>query len=217
MALGSGCCCTKKTIAGLTHCVSGEGKDGNPPERSMRVKVAAMEALEHCLSCFEEKVEQKKEPEPSRPPERVTPPAPMPMPENTVRLTNYYDRIEAKSESVIIAEGRLVLLKAQQQAEVMDSPEMRKIMISADQNTDPQQPATTQRASTLPAPASPAPPQPQPPPPSAPPARRERGLFGVISRAWRSSDNQATPAAYQPTPPASKDAAPITRPLPLSK
>lgn len=108
MALGSGCCCTKKTIAGLTHCVSGESKDGNPPERSERVREAAMAALEHCLSCYQEKKEETKEPEPVRPPERTSP---MPMPQENVgiRLTAYYARLESKTTAQVVADAREVM------------------------------------------------------------------------------------------------------------
>src|SRR5207248_6163987 len=55
MALGSGCCCTKKTIAALDITVTGSDKDGNPSETSERVRAAAMSALQHCLSCYVEK------------------------------------------------------------------------------------------------------------------------------------------------------------------
>lgn len=54
MALGRGCCCTKKTIQALAITVSGSDKDGNPTEKSERVKGAATIALEHCLSCYHE-------------------------------------------------------------------------------------------------------------------------------------------------------------------
>lgn len=51
-ALGSGCCCTKRTIEALTLAVNGSDVDGNPGERSMRVKVAAYMALQNCLGPY---------------------------------------------------------------------------------------------------------------------------------------------------------------------
>src|SRR5262249_26693728 len=47
LALGSGCCCNKKTIAALNMTVSGSNKDGKPSENSERVKAAAAYALQH--------------------------------------------------------------------------------------------------------------------------------------------------------------------------
>src|SRR5229473_5697002 len=80
MALGNGCCCTKKTIASLTLSVYGVDKegltvagnfsDGNPVETSERVKGAALAALQHCLSCYSETAApapEKSEPPPERP------------------------------------------------------------------------------------------------------------------------------------------------------
>src|SRR3954454_12729817 len=52
MALGSGCCCTKKTIEALTIVVSCSDRDGAPKETSYRVHAAAAAALDHCLACF---------------------------------------------------------------------------------------------------------------------------------------------------------------------
>lgn len=54
LAFGSGCCCTKKVIEALEISVSGSEKDGNPAERSERVREAAYFALNHCLSCYRE-------------------------------------------------------------------------------------------------------------------------------------------------------------------
>lgn len=50
MALGNGCCCTKKTIEALNLVVTGEATDGNPSETSERVKLAAFASLQSCLS-----------------------------------------------------------------------------------------------------------------------------------------------------------------------
>ena len=52
LALNRGCCCNMKTIEALEASVSGTDKDGNPAERSVRVRCAAATALERCLSCY---------------------------------------------------------------------------------------------------------------------------------------------------------------------
>jgi len=52
MGLGRGCCCTKKVITALELTVSESEADGNPAERSPRVRDAAAESLAHCLSCL---------------------------------------------------------------------------------------------------------------------------------------------------------------------
>ncbi len=74
-ALGSGCCCTKKTIAALQLVVAGEDKDGFPSETSERVRAAAIVALQNCMSRFESK---ETAPEPTEPPEPATPKPPEP-------------------------------------------------------------------------------------------------------------------------------------------
>jgi hypothetical protein len=48
MALGRGCCCTRKVLQALVDTVSGK-KTNDPAETSERVKLAAQAALEHCL------------------------------------------------------------------------------------------------------------------------------------------------------------------------
>src|SRR5262249_23281182 len=50
--LGRGCCCTRKTLEALALTVSGSERDGNPIERSDRVRAAAQASLDHCLSCL---------------------------------------------------------------------------------------------------------------------------------------------------------------------
>jgi hypothetical protein len=52
LALGRGCCCSKVTVAALEASVSGFDRDGNPAERSARVRCAAAAALERCLACY---------------------------------------------------------------------------------------------------------------------------------------------------------------------
>lgn len=50
LALGKGCCCTRKTLEALSITVSGSEADGNPAETSDRVRMAAQAALESCLA-----------------------------------------------------------------------------------------------------------------------------------------------------------------------
>jgi hypothetical protein len=67
LVLGKGCCCSKKIIEALTHAVSCSEKDGNPAERSERVRFAACLALERCLACYSEPVEENKNKTPVEP------------------------------------------------------------------------------------------------------------------------------------------------------
>ncbi len=52
LALARGCCCNQTTIKALTASVSGYEDDGNPGERSARVRCTAAVALEKCLACY---------------------------------------------------------------------------------------------------------------------------------------------------------------------
>jgi hypothetical protein len=49
-SLARGCCCTKKTLAALQICAAGSNLDGNPGERCVRVRWAALHAMQVCLS-----------------------------------------------------------------------------------------------------------------------------------------------------------------------
>jgi hypothetical protein len=70
VALGSGCCCTPKTIAAMTISVNGTDEDGNPAETSERVRGAAHASLQNCLSRFPVSAE----PAPETPPEPIKEP-----------------------------------------------------------------------------------------------------------------------------------------------
>jgi hypothetical protein len=73
MMLGKGCCCSKKIMEALTISVSSSEKDGNPAERSERVRMAAALALDRCLACYCEPV-----PEPEKPVDNLKEKAPPP-------------------------------------------------------------------------------------------------------------------------------------------
>jgi hypothetical protein len=83
LALGRGCCCTRNTIEALSLTVSASRKDGNPAERSPRVRAAAAVALQNCLAryCEVRPIEPAllERPEAPAPPE-VPPGAPPPVP-----------------------------------------------------------------------------------------------------------------------------------------
>jgi len=113
MALGNGCCCTKKTIAALTISVYGVDKegltvagnlsDGAPVETSERVKAAALAALQHCLSCYSETAAPAPE-KPERPPEKPVAQAPA-----TFQPAVYNNQpVEARTMSQVIQDARQV-------------------------------------------------------------------------------------------------------------
>ena len=120
-ALAQGCCCTKKTIAALKIVVSGSQQDGNPSEMSFRVKVEALNALEHCLSMCGN-VGQPQRPElPAPMPQPETIPTPLPQPKRpelplgeegtdeqapSVQQANYYEEIERQPSANVIAGAR---------------------------------------------------------------------------------------------------------------
>ncbi len=112
MALGNGCCCTKRTIAALVLVVTGSEKDSNPAETSERVRASAYAALEHCVGCYR-RIQAVPEAPPERPPARPEVPptgATSLIPGDQVRLSAYYTRIESSvSHEQLVAEGRRVI------------------------------------------------------------------------------------------------------------
>src|SRR5205807_1507600 len=108
LALGSGCCCNKRTIAALNITVSGSNKDGKPSENSERVKAAATYALQHCLACFSE-IEVVTEPKtPIEPPTPAPPPVPVEKPTAKIGSppSNYYQAVEKMSLKQVVEEAR---------------------------------------------------------------------------------------------------------------
>jgi hypothetical protein len=114
LALGHGCCCSKKTIAALAITVSGSNKDGKPSENSERVKAAAFFALQHCLACFSETtVVESKEP-PKLPIEPAAPAPPTPPVEKPTAMLDaplpaYYKGLENVPLQQVVEEARRTL------------------------------------------------------------------------------------------------------------
>jgi hypothetical protein len=124
MALGRGCCCNKTTIQALALTVSGSEKDGNPCEKSERVKQAAAASLHHCLACVgtvpaeEVPVDKKPIERPEVPTRPETPPPPKPgetsqrpgtLNISGIQLSAYYQKNENRSLTEICEEGRKTL------------------------------------------------------------------------------------------------------------
>jgi hypothetical protein len=110
MALGRGCCCSKKIMAALIISVNGSEKDGNPAERSERVRMAAALALDRCLACACAPVEEEKpveKPKETAPPPRETAPPPAAKPPG-MGDTGKTSRTPDKQT---IADGRTTLQK----------------------------------------------------------------------------------------------------------
>jgi hypothetical protein len=131
LALGSGCCCSPKTITALGITVAGTEDDGNPSETSERVRAAAFVALSHCVDRFPPppvEIGPVREPvpgtgEPVPPPrvgpETVPPPKPMlPPPPNGSQGSNkpadktkvspaaYYERVAKLPMSEVLDRAR---------------------------------------------------------------------------------------------------------------
>lgn len=81
LALGSGCCCTKKVLEALVVTVAGK-RTAEPAETSPRVRGAAAAALERCLKkyCDEEPLT------PGKPAEKPAAPSPEPKKDATTSL-----------------------------------------------------------------------------------------------------------------------------------
>ncbi len=127
LALGNGCCCNKATIEALTICTTGSEKDGNPGERSLRVRTAAYVALQNCLANHPPPPPTPGEfpatPQPSLEPiplELPPPGEPSPPANETVRagvqrndphvkLTAYYEQLPRKSQRAVILDAQRAL------------------------------------------------------------------------------------------------------------
>lgn len=112
LALGSGCCCTKKTIEALSIAVSGSEADNNPRETSERVRSAALAALEGCLARLggptvplQPAPVQGGEKPPMLPPEKA-PGAVLDLPRET---TTYYRQVDTLTPEQVTAKARFTV------------------------------------------------------------------------------------------------------------
>jgi hypothetical protein len=138
LALGSGCCCNKKTIKALAITVAGTDEDGFPRENCERVRVAAVGALEHCLACFVEIQTAPPAPEirpgetPPVPPGELPRPRPALVPSASgakppekstavgtakpaagpVKPSEYYRAVQSATMQKVLADARAILEKA---------------------------------------------------------------------------------------------------------
>jgi hypothetical protein len=118
-ALGRGCCCTRKTLEALALTVSGSERDGNPIERSDRVKAAAAASLDHCLACLADTaVDIPLAP----PPEEV--PLPKEGPPSTLPDVpgGYYKRVEKQPMQKVVENARRTLAQARPATQVAAEP-----------------------------------------------------------------------------------------------
>ena len=96
--LGTGCCCTPKTIAALQITVEQSNKDGNPSETSPRVIAAAQIALTNCMLKAPQPIPVQPE-TPGAPPSASPPPAttglwPIPADRVDSYVSDYYARLD---------------------------------------------------------------------------------------------------------------------------
>jgi hypothetical protein len=112
LALGRGCCCTKRTMAALLVTVNGSEADGNVSENSERVKAAAAAALAHCLSCFAEVKAVKPEEDSLRrvslPPDQRRLPQ---VPTHSRGYTVFYNKVQEVPLNKLMENAKQVLAK----------------------------------------------------------------------------------------------------------
>src|SRR5258708_2775645 len=80
MAMGSARCCKEKILKALLLTINASDGDGNPSEKPLRVRAAALASLQKCVCCYKEKGKQKKKEDVKEPGS-----APMPSPEGPPR------------------------------------------------------------------------------------------------------------------------------------
>ncbi len=148
-ALAQGCCCTKKTIEALKITASGSQKDGNPGEKSFRVKVEALNALEHCLAMCGNGGEPQRPELPAHIPEPEAIPTPLPQPKRPempvsqdgttgagVQQVNYYEEIEKQSSADLLAEARRLVDSSKQSSKPVSTPRQGRSLLALWQRSD---------------------------------------------------------------------------------
>lgn len=182
MVLGKGCCCSKKIIEALTHAVSCSEKDGNPAERSERVRFAACLALERCLACYTEPVEEPKNEKPTEKGGKPT--------ENKDKVEGEQKSSRAPDRQTIVA-ARAAIKKLHDRYGLDSS---KQISVVADEAvklspvpSSETQPAAAKQPVLVPMPQTPVKPVPVTTTPVAATTtatkREPRSLFGVIKSA----------------------------------
>ncbi|SIO60628.1 hypothetical protein SAMN05444166_6466 [Singulisphaera sp. GP187] len=111
--MGSGCCCTNKTIAALTLSASAEDTDGNPSENSLRVRAAAAAALSRCAMAPPEPIK----PRPPERPDPIQPELPPAIPLERIdpavgRTEFYYQTAERTPRAALVARARQAIAQA---------------------------------------------------------------------------------------------------------
>ncbi|HMF15534.1 MAG TPA: HEAT repeat domain-containing protein [Gemmataceae bacterium] len=119
-ALGTGCCCGKKTIVALSISAAGSDRDNNPAEKSDRVRFAAQAALENCLArcgCAipvptEQQEKEREQRDRERGPESTVKPASATeaVPAQPVTSAVFYKRVAAMSNAQVIDTVRQSIL-----------------------------------------------------------------------------------------------------------
>ncbi|MEQ8791061.1 MAG: hypothetical protein RIC55_32665 [Pirellulaceae bacterium] len=116
LALGRGCCCTKKTVEALKICIAGSNRDGNPGENSLRVKMSAFEALQNCLANCAGGLDASPPPA-LRPEYPAAPLAPQESAGNADATTeahvlpDYYRQVESRPWSSVVGEAQQLVAR----------------------------------------------------------------------------------------------------------
>ena len=160
-ALAQGCCCTKKTIEALKIVASGSQRDGNPSEKSFRVKVEALNALEHCLAMCGDAAEPQRPELPSPMPQPEMIPTPLPQPKRPemplgqdgateatpgVQQVNYYEEVEKQPSASLLAEARRLVDSSKQSAKTVTGPRQGRSLMELWRRSDRSEESTTAEA-----------------------------------------------------------------------
>ncbi len=190
LVLGKGCCCSANIIKALTHAVSCSEKDGNPAERSDRVRFAACLALERCLACYSEPVETKEED--NKPKEKGT------TPKEPGKVEGGTKSSRAPDKNTIVA-ARLAIrnlharygIQTSQQINFTPQETVKLVPVpsTAAVNTQPVMVSTPVAMTPVTSVA--------PVPPAVQPRREPKSLFSVLKNAMGGSEQPAM--VEQPT------------------
>ncbi len=171
LALLNGCCCTKNVIEALLITVSGSEEDGNPAERSLRVRDAAFHALHRCMACFTEpamKTDGPQDPPPAQEPKNSEQPPKKEIPKGE-------DELEVNVES-----ARPVA----PHAHAIPKPSLRERSLTAMAKYAAFRQNAARQVRQ-----------------EQPPIAEERSLFNLMEDAWIQQDAARTVAPMIPPPP----------------